>query len=488
MPGLTLLGLGPGDPKLLTREAWEVLTQADEVYVRTAQHPTLQGLPPQVRLHAFDDLYQQAASFEEVYDRIVETVWQLAQRPQGVIYAVPGHPLVAETTGKALLHRARQASLEIRVVEGLSFLEPVFRALGEDPFPHTALVDALELAARHTPSFPPSAPALIAQLYSRQVASEVKLTLMANYPDEHPVVLVHAAGTPAERLEHLPLYAVDRSEHIGLLTALYVPPLAPEASFEAFHEVIARLRAPDGCPWDRKQTHKSLRKYLLEETYEALEAIDAEDWDALKEELGDVLLQVVLHSQIAWEEGEFTLPEVLATVTTKIIRRHPHVFGEVQVNGVEDVLRNWEALKAAEKASRGETSPDASLLDDIPKALPALMQAESLQKKAAKVGFDWPTVEGVWAKVQEELDEVRRARTPKERAAEIGDLLFAVVNLARWYEVRPEDALREANLRFKRRFQAMERAAREQGRPLESLSLEELDALWEAAKDADPEG
>ena len=482
MPGLTLLGLGPGDPKHLTREAWEVLSQADEVYLRTAQHPTVAGFPDHLKVQAFDHLYEEADTFEEVYQRIVEEVLRLARRPQGVIYAVPGHPLVAEATGVALLQRARKISLDVRVVEGLSFLEPVFRALGLDPFPHTALVDALELVARHTPSFPPSAPALIGQLYSRELAGELKLTLMANYLDEHPVTLVHGAGTPEEKVETLPLYAIDRSPHIGLLTALFVPPLAPEASFEAFHEVIARLRAPDGCPWDRKQTHKSLRKYLLEETYEALEAIDNEDWAALKEELGDVLLQVVLHSQIAWEEGEFTLPEVLYTVTTKIIRRHPHVFGEVQVNGVEDVLRNWEALKAQEKAARGE-APFESVLDGIPKALPALMQAESLQKKAAKVGFDWPDVEGVWAKVMEELDEVRRAETPEARAAEIGDLLFAVVNLARWYEVRPEDALREANARFKRRFQEVERRAKAQGRDLREMSLEEMDALWEAAKD-----
>lgn len=482
MPGLTLLGLGPGDPKYLTREAWEVLSQADEVYLRTAQHPTVAGFPAGVRVRAFDALYEQAETFEQVYEAIVTEVLRLAQRPQGVIYAVPGHPLVAEATGMALLQRARETNLEIRVVEGLSFLEPVFRALGVDPFPHTALVDALELVARHTPSFPPSAPALIAQLYSREVAGELKLTLMANYPDEHPVKLVHGAGTAQEIVEEVPLYAIDRSPHIGLLTALFVPPLAPEASFEAFHEVIARLRAPDGCPWDRKQTHQSLRKYLLEETYEALEAIDEENWEALKEELGDVLLQVVLHSQIAWEEGEFTLPEVLYGVTTKIIRRHPHVFGDVQVDGVEDVLRNWAELKAQEKAAQGKPAPE-SVLEGIPKGLPALMQAETLQKKAAKVGFDWEDIQGVWDKVLEELEELRQATTPQERAAELGDLLFAVVNLARWYEVRPEDALREANARFRRRFQQVERRAKAQGRSLEDLSLAEMDALWEAAKE-----
>ena len=484
MPGLTLLGLGPGDPKHLTREAWEVLSQADEVYLRTRQHPTVAGFPTYLQVHAFDHLYQEAETFEAVYRAIVDEVLRLARRPQGVIYAVPGHPLVAEATGTALLQRARETGLEVRVVEGMSFLEPMFRALGVDPFPYTALVDALELAARQTPGFPPSTPGVVAQLYSREVAAEVKLTLMAHYPDEHPVTLVHGAGTPDEKVETLPLYAIDRSPYIGLLTALYVPPLAPEASFEAFQEVVARLRAPDGCPWDRKQTHKSLRRFLVEETYEVLEAIDHEDWAALKEELGDVLLQVALHTQIAWEEGEFTYPELFAAITRKMIHRHPHVFGEVKVNGVEDVLRNWEALKAQEKAAKGE-APAESALDGIPKGLPALMQAEKLQKKAAKVGFDWDDVADVWAKVYEELDEVKGAATEAERAAELGDLLFAVVNLARWYGVHPEDALREANARFKRRFQEVERRARAQGRDLKAMSLEEMDALWEAAKGAD---
>jgi tetrapyrrole methylase family protein / MazG family protein len=261
--GITIIGLGPGDPSQLTRQVWDWLQSAPEIYVRSIQHPTVAGLPDSVTVHSFDEFYQSSEHFEEVYERIITRVLELGQRPQGVTYAVPGHPYVAEATSPEIVRRARESGIPIRVLEGLSFLEPTFTALGIDPLPHLTVVDALEVGSAHVPPFPPSAPALIAQIYSRQVASELKLTLMSVYPDEHPVRLVHAAGTGEELVEDLPLYEIDRSQRTGLLTTLYLPPLAPESSFEAFQEVIARLRAPDGCPWDREQTQSTLRKYLL---------------------------------------------------------------------------------------------------------------------------------------------------------------------------------------------------------------------------------
>jgi tetrapyrrole methylase family protein/MazG family protein len=478
--GITLLGLGPGSPDLLTRQAWQTLLEADEVYLRTRQHPSVAAFPPGLALHSFDDLYTRGNSFEDVYAQIVEKVLQLGRRPQGVIYAVPGHPFVAEASAPEIARRARQEGLPLRLVEGLSFLEPLVSAIGIDPFPQAVLVDALELGSLHVPSFPTSAPAIVAQIYSPQVASDLKLTLMALYPDEHPVILVHAAGSDHPFIERLPLYQIDRSQHIGLMTALYLPPLGRETGFEAFLEVIAHLRAPNGCPWDREQTLQSLRPSLLEETYEVLAAIDEDDSPALREELGDLMLLILMLTQIASEEGDFDIAGVLAGIHTKIVRRHPHVFGELAVNGTQDVLQNWEKLKAQERLAKGKS--DASLLDGIGKALPALVQAEQYQKRANHVGFDWTEIDGVWRKVQEELDEVRSAADAGARAAEVGDLLFSVVNLARWYQIDPESALREANLRFRQRFAAIERAARQQGRDLSDLSLDEMDAIWQAAK------
>jgi tetrapyrrole methylase family protein/MazG family protein len=281
-------------------------------------------------------------------------------------------------------------------------------------------------------------------------------------------------------VELLALQDIDRSERFAATTSLYLPPLGPTTSFEAFLEIIAHLRAPDGCPWDREQTHQTLRTHLLEETYEVLAALDENDSQAMREEFGDLLLQVVLHAQIASEYGEFNMAEILHSIHTKIVSRHPHVFGDLEVKDAQGVLRNWERLKAEERAANGKA--EASLLDGVGSTLPALLQAEQYQRRAAHVGFDWPDVQGVLDKLEEELQEVHAARDGFERYNEIGDLLFAVVNLARWYKIEPESALREANRRFRLRFGYIERQAREQGRAITDLSLDEMEALWQAAK------
>ena len=478
--GITLLGLGPGSAGLLTRQAWEVLSEAEEIYLRTRHHPVVPDLPGNLTIYDFDDLYETGQSFEEVYREIADRVIELGMRPQGVIFAVPGHPLVAEATCPEIIRRAEQTGIPLRVVEGLSFLEPVFTALRVDPLPGMVIVDALQLAALHVPNFPPDQPAIVAQIHSREIATEVKLTLMANYPDEYPVYLVHAAGTPSVQVEKLALYEIDRSEQIGLLSALYVPANSSARAFEAFQEVIAHLRAPNGCPWDRKQTHQTLRDQLIEEAYELLNALDNDHPQEIREELGDLLLHIVMHAQIGSEYGEFDMGDVLEGIFTKIVSRHPHVFGDAEITEEDEVLENWERLKARERSQTGKK--EASLLDSIAIALPALIQAELYQERVARVGFDWPDVTGVFAKVSEELEEVRAESTVERRAEELGDLLFAAVNLARWCKVDAESALREANQRFRRRFNFIEKSARLAGKEINAMSPVELNELWEAAK------
>jgi tetrapyrrole methylase family protein/MazG family protein len=486
---ITIVGLGPGSSAHLTREAWDILNTAPEIYVRTARHPTVAGLPAGVSVNSFDDVYESQPEFEQVYRTIAERVLALGRRPQGVVYAVPGHPSVGEAT--VALIRARAAAetppLPVRLVAGLSFVEPVLAALGVDALPSMQLADALDLAARHHPPFHPDAPAVVAQLYSPLIAGDVKLTLMNQYPDDHRVALVHAAATPDQQIEWLPLFEVDRSPTIAHLTALYVPPLPTPSAFESLQEVVAHLRAPEGCPWDREQTHQTLRTNLLEEAYETLEAIDADDPAAMREEFGDLLLQIVLQAQIGLEAVEFTLAEIIAGIRDKLIRRHPHVFGDTKVSGVGEVLENWEKLKAAEREAGAR--PDKGALGTVPPALPALMQAATYQRRAARVGFDWPEVAGVRAKVLEEIEEISSAAdgaqpAPEALEDELGDLLFAVVNWARWLNVDPEAALRQANAKFARRFAHMETSVRAQGRSLDQLTLAELDVLWEGAKAA----
>jgi tetrapyrrole methylase family protein/MazG family protein len=388
---------------------------------------------------------------------------------------------VGEATVVRILERAAAEGLPVRVVAGLSFVEPVLEALGLDGLDGLQIADAIGIAARHHPPLDPDRPALLAQLYSRAVASDVKLTLLNQYPPEHGVRLVHAAGSAGARVVDAPLVEIDRRDDLTHLTTLFIPALPRAGGFESFQETIAHLRAPDGCPWDREQTHQSLRPYLLEETYEVLEAIDADDAHALREELGDLLLQVVLQTQVATDAEAFRMPDVIASINEKIIRRHPHVFGDVSVAGVEDVKRNWEAIKQAEQA--GDVKPAReSALDGVAKGLPALAQAEMYGSRAARLGFDWPDVSGVLDKVAEEIREIAEAREDAARQAEFGDLLFALVNVARWLRIDPESALRSANARWAARFRGIERAARRQGRALRDMSLDDLNALWEAAK------
>jgi len=240
-------------------------------------------------------------------------------------------------------------------------------------------------------------------------------------------------------------------------------------------EVVRRLRSPQGCPWDREQTHASLRATMLEEAYEVLEAIDEQSMPKLREELGDVLLQVLMQSEIATQAGDFTVGDVADAVREKLVRRHPHVFGATVVSGSEEVVRNWEALKAAEYGRE-------SALDGVQRSLPALQWAWSLQRRAANVGFDWPNVDGALDKVREELEELREARAVEAREAEFGDLLFSLVNVARKLGMNPEDALRAATSRFEARFRIMEQKAKAEGQDLKDLPLDELDQYWEAAK------
>ena len=478
---ITIVGLGPGDIDDLSRRAFRTLKQAQTVYLRTSQHGCVPCLPQiETTYHSFDDLYESIDDFETVYATIVERLLSAAQQGD-VVYAVPGDPLVGESTTTRLIEQASAAGIAVEIVSGISFVEPTLRLLGVDALDGLQIFDGIAIGALHHPPINPDYPALLGQVYSAALASEVKLTLMNQYPDDFVVTLIHAAGTDAAISETLPLYEIDRSPHIGHMTSLYVPALGGMASFEQFQEIIAHLRAPEGCPWDRKQTHLSLRQFLIEEAYEVLEAIDAEDPDELYRELGDLLLQIVLHTQIGIDDGEFNMTDVLSHVNAKMIRRHPHVWGTTDVNGNPDqVVTNWEAIKQQEKA--GQDKAPESLLDSIPKGLPALLQAHQYQARAARFNFDWERVEDVIAKVREEIDEVLAADSDEARAEEIGDLLFVLVNWARWLKVEPETALRSANAKFYRRFSYIEQAVAAQGKQMTDCTLAELDALWDAAK------
>jgi tetrapyrrole methylase family protein/MazG family protein len=406
-----------------------------------------------------------------------------------------------------LLDGAAERRLEVYVVDGLGMLDHVFGALGRDPLVGgVQIVDALEAggdvawsvgreadAARGLQALwtgPSSrllnaqAPLLVMNVHDADALARIKQWLLARYPAGHGVTLVCGAGTSDQATLSLPLAALDQAEHVSGPVALYVPPLAPLDDVRAPNTlgyITARLRGPGGCPWDREQTHASLTPYMIEEAYEAVDAIERADDADLVEELGDVLLQVVLHSQLAEEEGRFNLADVAEAVNRKLVRRHPHVFGDVRVRGSSEVLRNWERIKRAEKAApQGGTPPSA--LDGIPPALPALALAQAIGRKAAKLGFDWPDVEGTLAKVREEVDELGAAATDAERRDEVGDLLYALTSVCRHLGIDAEDALRAAARKFAERFRRVEAYAQARNLDLAAMSIAELDALWEEAK------
>lgn len=473
---VVIVGLGPGSIEQMSLGAWRVIEGAGEIWVRTVHHPTVSALPPSVRVHSFDGQYESHDTFDAVYESIAEAVVAMGSGENRVVYAVPGHPFVGETSVRKTLAKAAAAGVVVEVVPSESFVSPILTALGIDGL-DLQVVDASELAAACHPALRVDGPAIIGQLYDRETAAGVKLTLLNAYPQDHEVVLVRAAGTRGQELRRLPLCALDRQPDIDHLTSLYLPPRPTPSSLESFQNTVARLRAPGGCPWDQEQTHESLRETLLEETYEVLEALDTNDMGELRVELGDLLMQICMHAQMAAEGSEFTIYDVIAGIDGKIRRRHPHVFGAVSVTDSEEVLRNWEEIKRAE---RGD-SDSRSLLAGVPQGLPALAQANAYQKRVARVGFDWSDVGGVWAKVEEETAELRSA-TEEEREHEVGDLLFAVVNLSRHLGVDAEAALRRTNARFRRRFERMQEMAAERGLQFASLPLAEQDVLWEAVK------
>jgi tetrapyrrole methylase family protein/MazG family protein len=495
---ITLLGLGPGSIDDLTLQAQMLLAQAgpeQPVYFRTAIHPTIEALKerlPDLHIESFDRFYDEAEDWRVLYQRIAEEVCtQAAQR--SIIYAVPGHPLIGESSVQIVLKLAREHGLSTRIVAGLSFLEPVCSVLELDPFDAgLQLVDATNLAALEFEEIAgkiiPTEPLLVAQVYNRRLASQVKLALSECYPDEWPVKLVRAAGTDNEEVVHeMPLYELDRNNFANHLSTLYVPPVDPLTSLrhpETLRYLIMRLRRdPDGCPWDRQQTHQSLTRYVIEEAYEVVEALEEEDMEHLAEELGDLLLQIYLHAEIARQDGDFSIGDVLEHISAKMIRRHPHVFGDVEVSNAGQVVQNWEDIKRQERASAGQDIEAESVLDRVPLASPALIVAQEYQKRAVKAGFEFEDISGVYAKLNEELAELEKAQTPEERREELGDILFIVAKLARWLKVDAEEALRQTNRKFRKRFQVMEALAREQERELSSYSNPEWRELWQRAKE-----
>jgi tetrapyrrole methylase family protein / MazG family protein len=476
LPHVTIVGLGPAGPEHVTTAALEAIERIPTRFLRTSRHPSAIIV---ANATTFDHLYEDADRFADVYTAIADELVAAAGAVGEVLYAVPGSPWVLERSVRHLLADER---LHVDVVPALSFLDLAYARLGIDPIEAgVRLVDGHEFA---TAAAGERGPLLVAHAHARWVLSDIKLAVDEAVDGDDEVVILQRLGLPDEAVTVVSWADLDRSVEPDHLTCLYIPRLAAPVGRELvrFHEIVRRLR--EECPWDRQQTHQSLTRYAIEEVYELVEAIgrlapeEPEADLALEEELGDVLLQVFLHAAIAEQQGRFTVADVATRISDKMIRRHPHVFGEVSVSGPEQVMANWETIKADEKGGHA-----ASAIDGVPGNLPALAYARELTAKASKVGFDWDDASGTLDKVTEELDEVRAAfDDPTRLPGEIGDLLFAAVNVARHRGIDPESALRTAAVKFRRRFQACEALAAERGIDTRTAGLVVLDALWDEVK------
>ncbi len=454
---IVVVGLGPGPYELLTLQAARALESAPIVRLRTARHPTVDSFPPTIRWTSFDHLYDTLPDFEQVYAAIAEALLAEARSGTRVVYAVPGDPTLGETSVALLRERAAAEGIGCQLVAGVPFLGPTLQAIPPLEAPNLQLVEAL-----HAQDVDPTVPLLVYQVYSPAVASELKLDLLRRFPPEQQVFVVRAAGLPEQSVQALPLAELDRRAVFDHLTTLAVPALPPEAatrSIQGLRAIIRRLRGPQGCPWDREQTHQSIRQYVIEEAYEVADAIDADDPAELKEELGDLLLQVVLHAQIADDQGEFDFDDVVHRLAEKLVGRHPHVFGDVTARTAAEVVRNWEALKRAEK---GEQGPPRSAMAGVPRSMPALRAAQEIYRRAGEAGYRWPGREWAWERVQATAQALRQHKAGPDAW---GELALLLARLAADQGVDLETALERANRRFVERFQAAE-AARTMGQPI----------------------
>ncbi len=473
---VVVVGLGPGGDEYVTAHTIDAITAIDHRFLRTRRHPSAHVVGEPAA--DFDDLYEEADTFDDVYATIVERLVAAAGEHGTVLYAVPGSPLVLERS-VALLRADTRVAVEI--LPAISFLDLAYARLGIDPVEsRLTLVDghAFATAAAGLPG-----PLLVAHAHANWVLSDIKLAAESARGDE-PVTILQRLGTPDEAIVETTWAELDRTVEADHLTCIYVPRLAAPVGHEVmqFHALARTLR--ERCPWDREQDHASLIPYLIEETYEVVDALTALDPDdpatdeALVEELGDLLYQIEFHAVIAEQQGRFSMADIARGIHDKLVRRHPHVFGDAAAESSGAVLRTWDEIKRAEKAR-------TSVFDGVARSLPSLSYADAVQSKAAKVGFDWPDVSGAVPKIAEELDEVLAAHADGEPAAvagEVGDLLFAVVNVARHLGVEPEVALRVATDKFRRRFEGVERLAAERAIDLRAADLTTLDMLWDEVK------
>ena len=478
---IRIIGLGPGSPDALTIGALNALKEEQRVFLRTEKHPTVDYLTNNgVKFETLDNYYEEGKSFDEVYENIANKIIDIYNTEGNLIYAVPGHPLVAEKSVFNLIDLCKKNKIEYSILPAVSFVDAMMESLKIDPIEGLKIIDAFDVKNQVLDK---RIGTIITQVYNRFIASEVKLQLSEYYDDETEIVFVRAAGIEGlESIRKIPLYELDMQEDIDYLTSIYIPKnLENKKDFNDLINIVETLRGDNGCPWDKEQTHKSLKNDFIEECYELVDAIENDDIDGMIEELGDILLHVVFQSSLGNEDGYFNIQDVIEGICNKMIFRHPHVFGDADVKDSADVLSRWDDLKNQEKHFKTLTEK----MESVARAIPALTRAKKIQKIASKVGFDWDDPKDAMEKVKEELSEildVYKSENMEKITEEVGDLLFASVNVSRMLNVNEEDALNSTIKKFIYRFSVIESKAKEKNKSLENMTLEEMDEIWNSAK------
>lgn len=467
MPGIVIVPLF--SPNTLTASASKAIQSADRLFLQTALHPSVEAVRAlNAAFSSMDDLFETCEDFDRLNEAIAERIVSAGD----CVYVATGSIFSSQLP--VVQQKAEERGVSVSVLPYVSVSAAAFPALPQ----------ARELSAHDLPNaFDPEQSYVVCEIDSRLIAGEAKLALTEYFDDELAVSISSIGKNGDYESRLIPLCELDRQDAYDASTCLYLGGLPYEQrkrhTLEDVMRLVRRLRAPNGCPWDREQTHASLKNALLEECYELIDAIDEGDNNHICEELGDVLLQFALHAVIAEEQGAFTTQDAATDLVEKLIYRHPHVFGEVRVSGSGDVLKNWDALKMQQR----KQDTQAEVLKSVPRSFPALLRSRKVQKKAADVGFDWANAEEAFFKISEETAELDEAmRSGEHIAEEMGDLLFAVVNVARLLKLEPEFLLMEATDKFIGRFETMEQLAILRGMVLKEMTLEQMDLLWDEAK------
>jgi len=475
MNTIQIIGLGVAGEDDLTLKAHKALTERIPTFVRTDRHPLVNKLRKKIDIKSFDDYFEKYETFDEVYENIIYTLIEQSKQYGKINYCTAGSPYYGDIVTKKLINEYK-GQINTIIIDGMSFLDKCLKLSGYADYNNIKILDCLETDEF---SFDVNSLNVITQVYDMDLASMLKVTLMETYPEDANILIIDVL---AENVKRMPLLMLDREKNYGFSTYFCILPI--EISKNRVYNVtnllriVKLLRGPDGCPWDKKQTHDSIRQHVIEEAYEVVDAIDNDDLDNLVEELGDLLFQIVFHAELASEEGYFNFSDVVTNVCKKMYFRHPHVFGDVKADNVEEALISWENSKLKEKNLTTYTDN----LKNVPKALSTLSRSYKIQNRAAEVGFDWSDAQGAVLKIKEELLEFIEEynnHNIENMEEEFGDLLFALVNFARFEKINPDIALNKTINKFIDRFEYIEKNST---KDLKQMTLKEMDELWEKSK------